>query len=644
MIGDYQLSEYRVKEDVFYTSLPNKVKMNGFIGQRYDLSRVNRLRHQEEDHLLFPFHEHCPAGINHPDRPREEIRGDWQGEYIGTWLDAAILSAWNADDDKLRTKIQRMLEDWLSTQEADGYLGTFDEKQRWETWDLWVQGHNLIGLLSYYRFTGQEKILAAAVKIADRVLKDFGPGKRYVYPTGYHRGMASSAILEPFIWLYFEVGDSRYLDFGRWLVDKDWEQWEASRIISSLTSGRGVANTSNAKGIEMLICFAGLLELYRATGEERYLKTILIAWEDIVKHHLYITGSATTNECFTSDYTLRNDGIFMPAETCVSMGWLYLNLSLGRLTGEAKYFDMAERTMYNHLLSAQTPDGRGWAYYVGLRDHKRYRWHIDPECCPTRGVRALAQIPQHVFCLSGDGIIINFYEPTTANLNLQSGEEVEVNLSGNFPFDEKAKLSIKLEQPTEIKLKLRKPGWCDNWSISINNKKQKLQPDDTGYFVIQREWHTKDVLEIVLEMPIHVAVDTIGNVGRVALTRGPLVYAADSSYVPKGRLLDDVVLLLNQREPTKSIEVVTKKESGINHLIATIVNPKPDVGSGIWRENERYHDLKSLNDSRDIETLELVPFFDAGNRDPDNYRHENDFQTESATNITYQVWLPYKTQ
>jgi len=30
------------------------------------------------------------------------------------------------------------------------------------------------------------------------------------------------------------------------------------------------------------------------------------------------------------------------------------------------------------LLAAQSPDGWGWAYYVGLRDSKRYRWHTDP--------------------------------------------------------------------------------------------------------------------------------------------------------------------------------------------------------------------------------------------------------------------------
>ncbi|NTU76156.1 MAG: SDR family NAD(P)-dependent oxidoreductase, partial [Anaerolineaceae bacterium] len=68
--------------------------------------------------------------------------------------------------------------------------------------------------------------------------------------------------------------------------------------------------------------------------------------------------------------------------------------------------DMVEQTLYNHLLGAQSPDGRGWAYYMGLRDSKRFRWHTDPDCCPTRGVRALAQMVQHVFSTTRDGIAV----------------------------------------------------------------------------------------------------------------------------------------------------------------------------------------------------------------------------------------------
>ncbi|MEO0252435.1 MAG: beta-L-arabinofuranosidase domain-containing protein, partial [candidate division WOR-3 bacterium] len=207
--------------------------MRGFIGKRFEANRLNRLRLQEEYFLLWPFQEHCPIGYGYHQPHPEITLGDWHGEFLGTWVSAASLTAWNTSDEELCKKIDILVRNWLATQKEDGYLGTYDEKDRWKSWDVWVQAHDLIGLLTYYHYTGREDILKAAIRVADRVLKDFGPGKRPLHKTGPHRGMASSAILEPLIWLYWETGDKRYLEFGRWLVDEDWEQPDGPRLISS---------------------------------------------------------------------------------------------------------------------------------------------------------------------------------------------------------------------------------------------------------------------------------------------------------------------------------------------------------------------------------------------------------------------------
>jgi len=630
------------RPDAIWRPQPDAVRLSGLVGQRFELSRLNRLRHQEEDHLLWPFHEHCPVGFMHPDRPRPEIRGDWQGEYIGTWLDAAILTAWNAHDDELRAKIDAMVEDWLSTQQEDGYLGAYDEEDRWKSWDVWIQAHDLIGLLSYYWHTGSEKALSAAVRVADRVLQDFGRGKRYLYPTGPHGGMASSSFLEPLVWLYRETGDKRYVEWGRWLVDEDWEQPEGPKIVSSLMSGRGVAGTANAKGIEMLICFAGMVEMYRATGDEHYLQPVLIAWDDIVQHQLYVTGSASTGEYFKADYSLRNDGVYMLGETCVSMGWLYLNLSLGRLLGEARFFDMAEQTLYNHLFAAQSPDGRGWAYYVGLRDSKRYRWHTDPECCPSRGVRALAQMPRHSFGIDGAGLLVNFYDAAQGRLMLHSGVEVGLRLEGNYPFDGGIRLTLEPVETAAFTLRLRLPGWCREYQLGLNGEALGAQPDDKGYLTIEREWTTGDVIALNMEMPVHVVVDRIGNVGRTTLVRGPLVFAADEAYLPAGRLLDDVMLSLDAADVTRNVQVLRDEETGTIHLAVPTAVPRPAASVGWWREKERYDDLSACEGTETTEEITLVPFFEAGNHSPDIYRDGVWPNSERVAKITYQVWLSYR--
>ncbi len=99
----------RVKADTLQRPEPDAMQMKGLLGRRFDLSCINRLHHQEDDHLLFPFQQHVPIGDNHPDRPREEIHGDWQGEFIGTWTNAALLTALNKGDNQLRQKVQGLV-------------------------------------------------------------------------------------------------------------------------------------------------------------------------------------------------------------------------------------------------------------------------------------------------------------------------------------------------------------------------------------------------------------------------------------------------------------------------------------------------------------------------------------------------------
>jgi DUF1680 family protein len=618
--------------------------MNGLLGQRFDLSRVNRLHHQEEDHLLFPFQLHCPVGMNHPDRPWKEIYGDWQGEYLGTWMDAAVLTAWNTGDDQLHHKIRSMFSAWIATQEEDGYLGTYNGDDRWKSWDIWIHAHDLIGLISYYRYTGDEKALTAAIRAADCVLASFGPGKRFVHPTGPHHGMASSSILEPMIWLYFETGEQRFLEWGKWLVEVDWEAPGGPHTLSILLDKGSVADIGGGKGIEMLTNFAGLLELHRATGDERYLTAVVNAWNDIVQHQLYITGTSSAGEVFSRNHLLQNDGVYRIGETCVSMGWMYLNLSLGRLTGDACYFDMAEMVIYNHLLGAQSPDGKGWAYYLGLRDHKRYRWHTDPECCPSRGVRALAQLPQHMFDVERDGIVVNLYDSTTGQITLENGIEVTLNMQTGYPFDGHVKLQVSPSGEGEFAIKLRLPGWCDGFALRLNGEIQGIRPNGQGYLGLSHKRAVGDIIDLTMEMPIRVVVDRIGNPGHVALVRGPLVYAADRAYLPDDSVLDDITLQLDPTEATNGFKLIKDDQTGHVHYVAPAVLVRGGVGTPLWREGGRYHDILAGAESGTQERMgvRLIPFFDAGNRDPDRYRDGIwNIGQDNPYRVAFQVWLPY---
>lgn len=618
------------------------VRLHGLLGRRLDLLRRNRLVEHDEYFLLWPFIEKHRAD---PERHYEELaphpeitRGDWHGEFMGTWIATATLVAINAADAALLAKVDRMVDEWLATQADDGYLGPYVAADRWQSWDIWIQAHNLIGLIVYSELTGRAEALEAAIRVADRVLADFGPGRRSLQATGPSAGMASSAILEPSLRLHLLTDDARYLEFARWIVDVDWEAGGGPAIVSSLMRGDDVAEISTGKGAEMLIDFAGLLELYRTTGEERYMAAVKRGWDNIAADHLYITGTATANESFQRDQGLPSDGAYRVGETCVTMAWFYVSLMLGRLTGEGRYFDAVEQTTYNHLLAAQSADGRGWAYYVGLRDSKRYGWHTDPECCPTRGSRALSLLPQAVVGTDSRGVVVNLYEACTGALTLDDGQPVALGIEGDYPLHGDIRIRIRPHQPSAFRLSLRVPAWCNTWRMEINGELVESTASG-GYCRIERRWTDGDVVGVSMEMAPAYVIDHRRDSMRVAVVRGPLVFAADSAYLPPGRLLEDITLSIMGDQPELSIGTLPKTDPPTIHLDVPVESIDHPSGRQPWR-GQRFVQL-GAHARRDTETLELVPFFEAGNQDPACYDPGVRDRREPVLRITYQVWQPY---
>jgi DUF1680 family protein len=143
---------------------------------------------------------------------------------------------------------------------------------------------------------------------------------------------------------------------------RSWDEPNGPRIVAALLETKQVNQTANGKAYEMLSNLVGLCELHRVTGDPTYLQAVLNAWQDIVDKRLYLTGSASQGEHFRDDYHLPNHPAANVAETCVTTTWIQFNLQLLRLTGEARFGEELERTLYNHLAAAQRPDGAQWCF------------------------------------------------------------------------------------------------------------------------------------------------------------------------------------------------------------------------------------------------------------------------------------------
>ena len=160
-----------------------------------------------------------------------------------------------------------------------------------------------------------------------------------------------------------------------------------------LQSG-SVYRVANGKAYEMLSNFNGLVDLYRLTADRRLLDAVLRAWDDIVSQQLYRTGTVSAAEHFQPDGRLLSLPSSNVGETCVTVTWLQLNWRLLRLTGEARFGQEIERTVYNHLLAAQDGRNGNISYYTSWVGRKEFTDAL--LCCVSSGPRGISLIPQLV--------------------------------------------------------------------------------------------------------------------------------------------------------------------------------------------------------------------------------------------------------
>jgi DUF1680 family protein len=539
-------------------------------------------------------------------------RQSWDGEHVGKWLHAATLAWVNTGDPALRAKLDYTVAELSKCQLADGYLGTYLDKDRWTEWDVWAHKYNLIGLLTYVQYTGNQEPLPVCRRMADLLCRTFGdtPGKRDIIPAGEHAGMAPTSVLEPMVLLYRMTGEERYLDFCKYIL-RSWEQDNGPHIISRLLELKRVDKVGDAKAYEMLSCLNGALEYYRATGGDRkILEACLNAWGDIVNHRLYLTGAASYYEVFHDDFDLPNtDDV---GETCVTVTWLQFNAQLLRLTGEARFAEQLERVVLNQLFGAQQPDCSAWGYYVQMEGKKPYKTTLDGNCCLSSGPRGIALIPTFAESTDADGLVVNLYEAGKAMLKLRDGTAVTLVSETQYPADERVRITVTPSVKKHFVLKVRLPAWCRAAALTVAGRKLKPTIGPDGYAAVERVWTPGDQLELDFPMEPRVVAGDHLNQGKAAVLYGPLVLAADEALLAGTGFSVDAFSL-----------------AGVD-AGALQVTPEPApaafrtwAGARVFRVNAITRVATDTLKAGAATTVRLAPFADAG-----------------GTGARYKVWLP----
>ena len=513
-----------------YQSLPFEAQqLGGILADRMRVNVEGRLLHIDEQTFLSPFAHRDGAG---------HFDAAWVGEHAGKFLDAACNALRYSDQAELRRSAGRIAKTLMASQGRDGYLGTYPADRRWAGWDVWVHKYNLIGLLSYYELSADPAALHSCRRMGDLIVSTFGEasGQRDIVAAGEHIGMAATSVLEPMCRLYRFTGDPRHLEFCKYVV-RAYEQANGPRIVSTLLAGGGVYRTANGKAYEMLSNFNGLVDLYRLTADRKLLDAVLRAWDNIVQHQLYRTGTISAMEHFQPEGRLLSLPSSNVGETCATVTWLQLNWRLWRLTGEARFGQEIERTVYNHLLAAQDAKSGNFSYYTAWVGPKEFTDAV--LCCVSSGPRGISLIPQLTWAVAPDALVINLYTSGRARFQIQ-GAPVEVLSETTFPSEGHVTLTVNSKRALRFTVRLRVPEWVSSFEVNTGSRRLTGRPGQM--LDVTQVWRGSSTLDIRMDLPTRIWPGAPIYAECVLLQRGPQVLALEQSLNPAVPYLHRVAL------------------------------------------------------------------------------------------------------
>jgi DUF1680 family protein len=474
-----------------------------------------------------------------------------------------------APDPKLEAYIDGLIAKIAAAQEPDGYLyttRTIDplNPHRWagtKRWmletdlshELYNLGHLYEAAVAHYQATGKRTLLDIAIRTADLLDRTFGPGKQVIWPGHQITEMGLAK-------LYRATGEARYLALAKFLLD--------SRGPGSLPAAGRTYNQSHKPVVEQdeavghavraTYMYSGMADVAALTGDSAYIGAIDKIWDNVAGKKLYITGgigATGAGEAFGRNYELPNMTAYN--ETCAAVGNDYWNHRLFLLHADAKYIDVMERTLYNGLISGVSLDGKSFFYPNPLESngqHARSPW-FGVACCPGNITRFMASVPGYVYAQRNDAIWVNLYMASNADLKLDNGRRVKVVQETRYPWDGAVKIAVTPDQPATLTVHVRIPGWARNEPVAsdlyafadknsetavvkLNGKPVPMQVEK-GYVAITRTWKAGDTIDLALPMPVRrvVANNLVdADRSRVAIQRGPIVYAAEWVDNPNGKV------------------------------------------------------------------------------------------------------------
>lgn len=562
-----------------------------------------------------------------------------EGEFAGYWFADSDVTKWleavgwelgRANDAGLQEMADNAIFLVEAAQQPDGYLNSHFQitapDKKWTDLDhgheLYCAGHLIQAAIAFHRALEDDRLLNVALRLVDHIESMFGS-------EGRDETCGHPEIEMALVELYRVTGEQKHLDLAQLFIDR------RGRNTMRGHAGYGPAYQQDhvpvrqatevaGHAVRQLYLTTGVTDLYMEQGEQALLDAMQTLWMDMTGRKLYITGgigSRFDGEAFGGPYELPADTCY--CETCAAIASLMWNWRLLLVSGQGRYADLFERTLYNGVLSSPGLEGASYLYVNPLQvrggryvrasadtgtgeEPMRPAWH-NCACCPPNVMRILSSLSHYLATTDDSGVQLHQYMAAHLDLKVM-GESVVLDIETDYPWDGQVSLKVREIPSVPWDLSLRVPEWCRRYTVSLNGNELAAPIDKNGYLIVRRSWQPADELILMLHMEPefvspHPRIDAIR--GCVAVQRGPLMYCFESHDQSAGVDLLDVQVAAKEPLSVAPMDI-------LGGVMAVHVAGRATTDT--W-EAFLYRPLQEVSEaeSRRVE-LVAIPYFAWGNR------------------------------
>ena len=500
----------------------------------------------------------------------------WYGEFVGKLLTGMAFNYRIFQKEELKQAAFSIINSLAEAQGEDGYLGVFQGGNRWslnsDNWDLWDHYHAIMGLLEWYKMTGNETAFNVAKKAIDLIYETFHE-RSYLVRGGFetNRGIAHGYVL-----MYQVTKDRKYLDEAERIIQQDCQ--EDNGWYEAAKNGRDYYTTDCTRW-EVLHMIMALGGLYEETKNPEYLLVMKNVYESILRTDIHNTGGFTTNEGAQGDPYIN--GVI---ETCCTIAWTAYATEYFRYAPSASIIDEIERSYFNGVLGALLDDFTFCTYNTPMNtaggmngyDGKRvpsqrdiaFQYNAgspDMNCCQANIARGLGQVAEWAVTCDDDRLYLNYYGQSFIRSSF-NGNEVILKQLTDYPSDGRVHLSVTYEAEGLLPLSLRVPKWAEGSTIVVNGgAPQSLTPGT--YFDLEVSNGDEAIIEF--GMPWTFERGKKDQAGYVSVFRGPILFAIEGEDRTKELAYADVVEAQKKERTDKKIHINydIEIEGGTVHLV-----------------------------------------------------------------------------